>query len=75
MTDRARALWAACFAALIALDVACDRRHDHSTLSCVARHAFRTDTRAGRITLAASWGALTGWLIPHLYRSCAKEHP
>lgn len=64
--SRAHAAWLAALVGLGVADVLADRRHNHSTLSCTARHLFRTDTRPGRMALLAAWSGLTGWLIPHL---------
>lgn len=66
---RAHKVWAAGLGTLVVLDLYCDSRADDSTLSCVTRMVYRTDTRAGRMAFVASWVALSSWLVPHICRN------
>jgi hypothetical protein len=62
------AAWAGSIAALAIADLILNRRQDGSTLSESARYVFRTDTPAGKFAFAASWAALTAWIVPHINR-------
>lgn len=66
--SRQHAAWWSVVGVLALIDVICDRRHNHSTMSCAVRHTFHTDTRAGRLVVIAGWAGLTAWVLPHWFR-------
>lgn len=41
-------------------------RRGRSTLCSVTRRHVPVQTPEGRLVVVVAWGALTGWLIPHL---------
>lgn len=65
-------LWAAGIGTLVVIDIACDRRHDGSTLSECTRLVYRTDTPLGRCAFVASWLALSGWVVPHICKQARR---
>lgn len=59
--------WYGAILGLAVIDVyAAHVKHD-GTLSQAGRTLFRTDTRAGKVVWAASWTALSAWLVPHIW--------
>lgn len=61
--------WIASIATLGAIDVWAAYVKKDGTLSQAGREVFRTDTRTGRLVWAFGWGALTAWLVPHIWKN------
>lgn len=60
-------IWIGLIGGMAVADLWCAKVKRSGTLSQAGREVFRTDTKTGRIAWVVSWGALSAWLLPHIW--------